>query len=339
MAFTFINTITEKAKKQKMTIAIPEVKNAYMIKAAVKATNDGIADIILVGDPSDVEKTAKECSVDASGIRVIDVNDEKLKEQLLEKYDISPNKAMPKNFVGKRLENPLYLATLLQAVGEADGTLAGVDTTTYEFVLAAKSIIGMQKDCPTASGLLIEEIDGFKGKQGNLIGMSDGAVCIQPDVEQHAGIAISSCETFEALTGREARCAFLSFSTDGSGGLSEPVKKVREAVALAQQLRPDLKIDGEFQADAAIDFRIGTKKVQRESEVAGLANVLIFPDAAGCNVASKLVQRLAENVQVYGPVYQGFRLPILDCSRSDTDIELYNNIAILSVMAAYAKKK
>ena len=338
MAFTFMNSVLEKAKQKKMTIAIPEVKNEYMIKAAVRATADGVANIILVGNPADVAKTAEACGVDVSGIRIVDVNDSAYKEELLEKYDASPNQAMPKKFVGKRIDNPLYLATLLQAVGEADGTLAGVDTTTYEFVLAAKSIIGMQPNCPTASGLLIEEIDGFEGEQGNLIGMSDGAVCIEPTVEQHAGIAISSCETFEALTGREARCAFLSYSTDGSGGSSEPVKKVREAVALAQELRPDLKIDGEFQADAAVDLRVGQKKVKRESEVAGRANVLIFPDAAGCNIGSKLVQRLANNVQVYGPVYQGFRLPILDCSRSDTDVELYNNIAILAVMAAASRK-
>lgn len=320
-----------------MRIAIPEVTNEYMVKASVKAFQDGIADIVFVGDPEDVKKTAGKCGVDITGMTIADVNDDAYKEELLEKYDASPNKAMPKKFVSKRIDHPLYLATLIQAVGDADATLAGVDTTTYEFVLAAKSIIGMQPNCPTASGLLIEEIEGFKGEQGNLIGMSDGAVCIQPDVEQHAGIAISSCETFQALTGREARCAFLSFSTDGSGGMSEPVKKVREAVALAQKLRPDLKIDGEFQADAAIIKRVGEKKVKRESEVAGRANVLIFPDAAACNIGSKLVQNLADNVSVYGPVYQGFRLPILDCSRSCTDVELYDNIAILAVMAASVK--
>lgn len=339
MAFTFMNSVLEKAKSKKMTIAIPEVKNEYMIKAAARAMADGIANVILVGNPEDVAATAEKCGVDVSGIRVVDVNDTALKEELLERYDASEHKAMSKKFVGKRIDNPLYLATLLQAVGEADGTLAGVDTTTYEFVLAAKSIIGMQPNCPTASGILIEEIEGFDGAQGNLIGMSDGAVCIEPNVEQHAGIAISSCETFEALTGKEARCAFLSYSTDGSGGLSEPVKKVREAVALAKELRPDLKIDGEFQADAAVNLRVGTKKVKRESEVAGKANVLIFPDAAACNIASKLVQQLSSNVQVYGPVYQGFRLPILDCSRSDTDVNLYNDIAILSVMAAASKNR
>lgn len=225
MAFQFMNSIYDKAKKNVKTIAIPEVTNEYMIKAAAKATADGIANIILVGNPEDVTATAGKAGVDVSGIRVVDVNDTAYKEELLDRYNNSPDKAMPTSFVKKRIDHPLYLATLLQAVGEADGTLAGVDTTTYEFVLAAKSIIGMQPNCPTASGLLIEEIDGFAGDQGNLIGMSDGAVCIQPTVEQHAGIAISSCETFETLTGTEAKCAFLSFSTDGSGGLSEPVKK------------------------------------------------------------------------------------------------------------------
>lgn len=334
---SFIDAIYEKAKTNKMKIAIPEVTNEYMVKASAKAYRDGIADIVFVGNPEDVKKTAEATGTDITGMQIADINDAAYKEELLEKYDASPDKAMSKKFVSKRIDQPLYYALLIQAVGDADGTLAGVDTTTFEYVLAAKSIIGMQPNCPTASGLLIEEIEGFKGEQGNLIGMADGAVCIEPDVEQHAGIAISSCETFEALTGREARCAFLSFSTDGSGGMSEPVKKVRDAVALAQKLRPDLKIDGEFQADAAIVKRVGEKKVKRESEVAGRANVLIFPDAAGCNIGSKLVQNLADNVSVYGPVYQGFRLPILDCSRSCTDVELYDNIALLAVMAGAVK--
>ena len=268
----------------------------------------------------------------------MDIQDEAYKEELLERYDKMPEKVMTKKFVSKRIGDPLYLATLIEAVGDADGTLAGIDTTTYEFVLAANSIIGMEKNCHTASGLLILEVPGFDGEQGNCIGMSDGAVCIEPTVEQHASIAIASCETFQAVTGKEALCAFLSYSTDGSGGASEPVKKVRAALELAQQQRPDLKIDGEFQADAAIDKRVGEKKVKRPSEVAGRANVLIFPDAAACNIGSKLAQRLSHS-QPYGPLYQGFRLPILDCSRSDTDVTLYNDIALLSVLAAYKKGK
>ena len=336
---SFIDSSYIKAKDNKQTIAIPECSNEYMMKAASKAYQDGLANIVLVGYPAEIKEAANRFGVDITGIRIVDVNDEVYKNELLERYDVLPEKAMPKKFVEKRIDNPLYLATLLEAVGEADGTLAGVDTTTYEFVLAAKSIIGMQPGCPTASGLLIQEIEGFEGEQGNIFGMADGAVCIQPTIEQHAGIATASCDTFEAVTGREARCAFLSFSTDGSGGLSEPVKKVRAAVELAQQQRPDLKIDGEFQTDAALNRRVAEKKVKRPSEVAGQANVLVFPDAAGCNVGSKLVQWLNPNVKVFGPLYQGFRLPILDCSRSDTDEILYNDIALLSVLAAAQKEK
>ena len=120
--------------------------------------------------------------------------------------------------------------------------------------------------------------------------------------------------------------------------MSEPVKKVRAAVELAKQQRPDLKIDGEFQADAAIIKWVGEKKVKRESEVAGQANVLIFPDASACNIGSKLAQWLS-GAKPYGPLYQGFRKPILDCSRSDTDETLFNDIALLSLLAKYKKDK
>lgn len=334
----FIDSIYEKAKANKRTITIPECKNEYMMRAAVKANQDGLANIIFVGVPSEIEQAAKGYGLDIAGIRIVDLADEEYKESLLERYDAMPEKVMTKKFVAKRIGDPLYLATLIEAVGDADGTLAGIDTTTYEFVLAANSIIGMDKGCPTASGLLILEVPGFEGEQGNCLGMSDGAVCIEPTIEQHASIAVASCETFQAVTGKEARCAFLSYSTDGSGGSSEPVKKVRAAVELAKTQRPDLMIDGEFQADAAIDRRVGEKKVKRPSDVAGRANVLIFPDAAACNIGSKLAQKLSGG-QPYGPLYQGFRLPILDCSRSDTDVTLYNDIALLSVLATYKMQK
>jgi phosphate acetyltransferase len=240
---------------------------------------------------------------------------------------------MGRKFVEKRAGDPVYFACLMEAVGEVDCTMAGIDTTTYEFVLAANSIIGMMPGVASASGLQIIELEEFQGEKNKFIGFTDGAINIEPTVEQHAGIAIASCETFQAVTGIEARCAFLSYSTDGSGGMSAPVKKVRDAVALAQKLRPDLKIDGEFQTDAALIKRIGEKKVKRPSEVAGQANVLVFPDAAGCNIGGKLVQFTA-NCRSYGPLYQGFRLPILDCSRGMDEKIAYDNIAFLCVQAA-----
>lgn len=331
---SFIDSIFEKAKANLKTIAIPEYDNDYMMKAAVKAYQDKIANILLVGPTAEIQKRAEALNLDITGIHIADPEDADYTNALLDRYAALPEKVMPRSFISKRISSPLYLAVLIEAVGDADGTLAGVNATTYEFIMAANSTIGLKPGVSTASGVLIVEAEDFDGLQGTCFGMSDGAVCISPTVEQHANIAISSCETFRAITGVEPRCAFLSYSTDGSGGSSEPVKKIREALALAQKMRPDLKIDGEFQTDAAIDERVGAKKVKRPSEVAGRANVLIFPDAAACNIGSKLVLRFAKGVKQYGPLYQGFRLPILDCSRSDTDVTLYNNIALLSVLAA-----
>ena len=333
---TFIETIYEKAKANKKTVAVPESTNEVMIKASAKIQADGVADIVLVGDPAAIKAKAEELGVDISAIKIVDVNDAAYRTELLDKYDASPDKVMGRKFVEKRIDNPVYLATLMEAVGEVDATIAGIDTTTYEFVLAANSIIGMQPGVATASGLQILELEEFQGEKDKFIGISDGAINVEPTVEQHAGIAIASCDTFEAIVGIEAKCAFLSYSTDGSGGMSAPVKKVRDAVALAQSLRPDLKIDGEFQFDAALLPAVGKKKVKRPSEVAGEANVLITPDASCCNVCGKAIQ-FTSKCRSYGPLYQGFRLPILDCSRGMDEIIAYDNIALLCVQAGFKK--
>lgn len=333
---TFIESIYEKAKANKKTVAVPESTNEVMLKASSKIQADGVADIVLVGDPAAINAKAEEIGVDISNIKIVDVNDEAYKTSLLDKYEASPFKVMGRKFIEKRIGDPVYLATLMEAVGEVDATIAGIDTTTYEFVLAANSIIGMQEGVATASGLQILELEEFQGEKDKFIGISDGAINVEPTVEQHAGIAIASCSTFEAITGIEAKCAFLSYSTDGSGGMSAPVKKVRDAVALAQSLRPDLAIDGEFQFDAAVLPAVGAKKVKRESKVAGHANVLITPDASCCNICGKAIQ-FTSKCRSYGPLYQGFRLPILDCSRGMDEIIAYDNIALLCVQAGFKK--
>ena len=333
---TFIESIYEKAKANKKTIAVPESTNEVMQKASAKIQADGIAEIILVGDPAAINAKAEELGLDISSIRIVDSADEDYKNALLDKYEASPYKVMGRKFIEKRIGDPVYLATLMEAVGEVDATIAGIDTTTYEFVLAANSIIGMAPGCVTASGLQILELEEFQGEKDKFIGISDGAINVEPTVEQHAGIAIASCDTFEAITGIEPKCAFLSYSTGGSGGMSAPVKKVRDAVALAQSLRPDLKIDGEFQFDAALVPAVGKKKVKRPSEVAGEANVLITPDASCCNICGKAIQ-FTSICRSYGPLYQGFRLPILDCSRGMDEIIAYDNIALLCVQAGFKK--
>ena len=156
---TFIESIYEKAKADKRTIAIPESTNEVMLRTAVKVQADGICQIVLVGDPAAIQNKAQELGLDLSGIRIADVADEDFKNQLLDTYEQSPKKVMGRKFVAKRIGDPLYLATLMEAVGEVDATIAGIDTTTYEFVLAANSIIGMAPGCETASGLQILELE------------------------------------------------------------------------------------------------------------------------------------------------------------------------------------
>lgn len=333
---SFIESIYEKAKKSRQRVAVPECTNELMMRSCAKAAKEGIAEIVFLGDTAEINRLAAERSIDLGDIRIVDTGDEAYKAELLARYDALPEKGLSTKSAGKRMSKPLYMALIMEVVGDIDITFAGLDTTTYEYILAANGIIGMAKGCVTPSALMLLELPDFDAPQGNILGMADGAICVEPTAEQHASIAISCCETFEAIVGREAKCAFLSLSTDGSatGG---SIERIREAVKLAQEQRPDLKIDGEFQSDAAIVKRVGQKKVKRPSEVAGEANVLIFPDAAACNIGSKLVQILA-NCTTYGPIYQGFKLPILDCSRSDTESRIFDNIALCSGLAAYQRR-
>lgn len=329
---SFIEAIYEKAKANNKCIAVPECTNPSMMRACERAVKAGMAEIVFVGDTSEIQKAANQNQINLSNITVIDINNEEYKAQLIERYAAIPNMPMGKKYITRRINNPLYMALVMEAVGDIDCTFGGLDTATYDFIIAATGVIGLAEGVFAASALMMLEIEGFDGVQGNVIGMSDGAINTEPESEQLASIGISCCETFNRLMNQEAKCAYLSYSTDGSGS-SPSVVKVQNAVKIAKQQRPDLKIDGEFQADAALIQRVADKKIKRDSEVAGKANVLIFPDAAGCNIGSKLVQLFA-NCKTYGPIYQGFRLPVLDCSRGDTEERIYDNIALCSVLAS-----
>ena len=332
---SFIDSIYERAKENKKHVVVPECTNPSMMRAAVRAAGDGLADITFVGDASVCQKVAQENGIDLSGVKVVDINDKAYQDSLIERFSKLPRRGFSPKSVSKRITNPLYMALLMEAVGDADCTFGGLDTTTTEFVMATQGILGLAPGVVSPSGMLIMEIDGYAGAQGNIFGMTDGAINTEPTADQLCGIALSSCDTYTALTGNEALCGFLSYSTDGSGS-SPSVFRVREGLQKAQALRPDLKIDGEFQADAAIVERVAAKKVKRESAVAGKANVLVFPDAAACNIATKLIQQFAPG-HSYGPIYQGFAQPVLDCSRGDTEERIYDNVAFCSVMAGAVK--
>jgi len=330
---SFIDLIYSKAKQQKQRVVIPECTNKTMMRAAVRAAEADIAHIIFVGDRIEVEAVARKHGIDLSAITIVDVNDNAYRDQLIQRYAELPDKIIGKKSIARRIEQPLYMAMVMEVVGDADITFGGLETTTYEFILAASGIFGRAEGVVTPSAFLVMEIEGFEGEQGNCFGMADGAINLEPTSEELACIAISCCDTFSALMGREARCAMMSSSTCGSGA-GDPIDRIRKAVELANEQRPDLMIDGEFQGDAAINRTVAEKKVQRASEVAGRADVLIFPDAAACNIGTKLIQQFAKT-RSYGPIYQGFKQPFLDCSRGDTEETIYDNIALCSVLAAH----
>lgn len=333
----FIESIYEKAKAEKQKIAIPECNNATMMRAAVKAHAEGIADIVFVGNADEVAEIAAQQGIDISAVTMVDIRNEAYQAELVDRYFQLPDIIMSRKSITRRMAQPLYMALVMEAVGDVDCTFAGIDATTFEVVMAATGIIGLAEGVATASCFFITELHEFEGKENFFIGMSDGGVSVEPTAEQLAGIAISSCETYQAFKGEPAKCAMLSYSTLGSGA-GPSVDRVAEAVKIANEKRPDLFIDGEFQVDAAISERVAKKKVKRESAVAGQANVLIFPEIAACNIGSKLVQ-LTAPCNAYGPILQGFRLPVCDCSRSDTEERILNNIACSSVLATAKKKQ
>lgn len=225
---------------------------------------------------------------------------------------------------------------MMQAVNDVDVTFAGFDSATGDVILAAQSIIGLGQDSDVISSVGIVELPGYQFADGqNLIAAGDAAVYPNPSAAQLASIAITTCDTVKAVTDWEPRCALLSYSTAGSAS-GELVEKVVEAVKIAQDRRPDLKIDGEFQLDTAIVPEVAAKKVKRASEVAGRANIIIFPDLNAGNIGIKLIQQFGY-ANAYGPLLQGFRLICSDCSRSAPVEELVGNIAFSVVRAGDLK--
>lgn len=230
------------------------------------------------------------------------------------------------------MQDPLYYAMVMQAVEEAEVTFAGINNTTGDVLLAGQMIIGMQSGISTISSIGLCDIPGFEGSEGSLLAVGDSAVCTNPNAEQLASIAISACDTVKALLDWEPRCAMVSYSTLGSGQ-GELIDKVVEAVKIAQEQRPDLAIDGEFQFDAAISPAVAEKKVTRKSKVAGKANVVIWPDLNVGNVGVKLIQQFG-HANAYGPMLQGFNKVVCDCSRGAPVSEIKGNIVISAVRAA-----
>ena len=331
-----LDQIFEKARLAPQKVAFPEADNEKMMQAAYEAGKEGYIIPVLVGDSAVLKGLCEERQYDEAVFEIVDINDEDYTTKAIESYVAQPGRVLKEKALRRRMANPLYYAMVLQAIDDVDVTFAGINNTTGEVLLAGQMIIGMEPGLNTISSFGLCDIPGFEGDQGSLLAVGDSAVCTNPTAEQLAGIAIATSDTMKALLDWDTRCAMVSYSTLGSGQ-GELVDKVAEAVKIAQEKRPDLAIDGEFQLDTAIDPAVAAKKVMRESKVAGQANILIWPDLNVGNIAVKLIQQL-KNADAYGPMLLGFNKIICDCSRGAPVSEIKGNIVISAVRALGMKK-
>ena len=327
-----LDQIYVRAKENPRKVAFPEAMNEKMMQAAYETGKEGYIIPVLVGNGGEIREAVRERGYEESVFTIVDISEEEYKKTLIDRYVALPQTILKEKALNRRMQNPLYYAMVMQAVEEADVTFAGIDNTTGDVLLAGQMIIGLKEGISTVSSIGLCDIPGFSGSEGSLLAIGDSAVCTNPDANQLADIAISACDTVKALLEWEPRCAMVSYSTLGSGQ-GELIDKVVEAVKLANEKRPDLAIDGEFQFDAAISPAVAEKKVKRESRVAGKANVVIWPDLNVGNVGVKLIQQFG-HADAYGPMLQGFNKVVCDCSRGAPVSEIKGNIVISAVRAA-----
>ncbi len=326
-----MENLRRRAAERPMRVAFPEGDNDTMMRAVRELADEGLAQCVLVGDGAELARLAGERGISLEGIEVVDVCDEAGNAACCERYLAHPDcKYKPKG-AARRMTRPLERALIMQVLGDVDVMFAGIANATGDIILAGQTIVGLAEGAETISSCGIAKVPGWDGGEGGLIGFGDSAVCVNPTPAELASIAVASCDTVAALTGWDVRCALLSHSTDGSMD-NELVDKVREARDIAQAARPDLKIDGEFQFDAAVRADVAAKKVHHESEVAGRANLLIWPDINVGNNGVKIIQNLT-GADAYGPMLQGFKKIVCDCSRSAPVSEIVGNVVMSCVRA------
>ncbi len=332
-----LSQIVARAKSNKQRIVLPEATEERTLRAADRVLAEDMADIILIGNPNEIKALAAQWglnSVDKATI-IDPENNPKSEEYATLLAELRKKKGMTIEQARELVKNPLYLGCMIIKTEGADGQISGALSTTGDTLRPALQIIKCAPGVSCVSGgmVLISKQKEY-GENGVLV-VGDVAVTPVPDASELAQIAVCTAQTARAVAGfSDPRVAMLSFSTKGSAK-HEVVDKVVEATKLAHEMAPELKIDGELQADAALVSSVGAKKAPG-SDIAGKANVLVFPNLEVGNIGYKLVQRLGDAVAI-GPILQGIARPVNDLSRGCSVDDIYYMVAITACQAMDAK--
>ncbi len=328
-----LEQIKAKAKQHYKRIVLPEGDEERTLKAADILIEDKIADIILIGDPDKIKEQARQLSLgNIDKALIINPKSHDKKESYIQlMLELRRSKGLTREQAEGLIEDPLYLGTMMIKAGDADGEVAGARNATGDVLRPAFQYVKTKPGISVVSGAFIMILKDRNFGHDGLMVFADCAVHPDPTEQELAEIAVATAATTRAIAGFEPKIAMLSFSTKGSARHAM-VDKVVNATRIAREMAPGLKIDGELQADAAIIDAIGKSKAPG-SEIAGKANVLIFPSLEVGNIAYKLVQRLA-GAEAIGPILQGMAAPINDLSRGCSVSDIVNLVAITANQAA-----
>ena len=332
-----LQEIKERAQQNLQRIVLPEGTEPRTLEAANSVLRDKVAKLILIGNPAEINRLAEEKGY--TYIKEATIVDPENNPNL-EKYatllaELRKSKGMTIEEATRLAKDPLYLACLMIKSGDADGELAGAQNTTGNVLRPALQIVKTKPGMTCVSGAMMLFTKTPQYGEDGLLMVADVAVMPNPTAEELAQIAVATGETMRAIANKEPRIAMLSFSTKGSAK-HEMVDKVVAATKMAQEKAPDMMIEGELQADAALVESVGQLKAPG-SKVAGHANTFVFPSLEVGNISYKMVQRLG-GAEAIGPVLQGMAAPINDLSRGCSVTDIEQMIAITANQAIAAKK-